>query len=113
MLEAFVAILLQNQVGNDPKLARTYLIFAKSCRLLKNSKPAQEIIEKAKEIFETNFGDSHVESANAYFEKGCLLVDMDNLIEAQVYFKKCYDVRSTTLGPEHVDTIEVQEKLSI
>ena len=88
-------------------------MLAKCLRLLKNLKPAHEIIEKAKEIFEKNFGDSHVESANAYFENGCLLVDMDNLIEAQVYFKKCYDVRSTILGPEHVDTIEVQEKLSI
>jgi tetratricopeptide (TPR) repeat protein len=113
MLEASVAILLQNQVESDPKLARTYLILAKCLRLQKDIEPAQKIIEKAKEIFEKNFGDSHVESANAYFENGCLLVDMDNLIEAQVYFKKCYDVRSTILGPEHVDTIEVQEKLSI
>jgi len=82
-------------------------------RLLKNLKPANEIIEKAKEIFEKNFGDSHVETANAYFEIGCLLGDMDNLIEAQVYFKKCYDVRLTILGAEHFDTIEVQKKLSI
>ena len=88
-------------------------MLAKCLRLLKNIKPAQEIIEKAKYIFEKNFCDSHIESANAYFEKGCLLVDMDNPIEAQVYFKKCYDVRLTILGQEHVDTIEVQEKLSI
>jgi tetratricopeptide (TPR) repeat protein len=100
-------------VESNPKLARTYLILAKCLRLLKNIKTSQEIIEKAREIFEKNFGYSHIETANAYFEKGCLLVDMDNLIEAQVYFKKCYDVRLTILGQEHVDTIEVQEKLSI
>ena len=51
-------------------------------RLLKNLKPANEIIEKAKEIFEKNFGYSHIETANAYFEIGCLLEDKDNLIEA-------------------------------
>jgi len=112
MLEDSIAILLQNQVENDAKLARAYLLLAKCLRLQKDIEPAKEIIEKAKEIFETNFGDSHIETANAIFEKGLLLMAISYDIEAQEYFKKCFDVRFSILGAEHKDTIEVQKKLN-
>ena len=112
MLEDSIAILLQNQVENDAKLARAYLLLAKCLRLQKDIEPAKEIIEKAKEIFETNFGDSHIETANAIFEKGLLLMAMSHDIEAQEYFKKCFDVRFSILGAEHKDTVEVQKKLN-
>ncbi|MHA8067580.1 tetratricopeptide repeat protein [Aquirufa sp. ROCK2-A2] len=113
MLDSSVKILLQNQVESDPKLARTYLYLAKCLRLLNKFNVAEENIDLAIEIFETNFGETHIETANAYFEKGLILADINNEIDAQIYFKKCFNIRFAILGPEHVDTIEVQEKLNI
>jgi tetratricopeptide (TPR) repeat protein/tRNA A-37 threonylcarbamoyl transferase component Bud32 len=100
-------------VGDRPTLARLQLLLGETLVGLGSDQKAAQILERARDGFEDEFGTLHPETLAAVHSLAASYRGVGRLDEAIQLFSRVRDKRTESLGADHPETLRTMNSLAV